>query len=264
MTNPTFRPGHDEGRCDRFVRNRRRAHEFLHHRRGGLTALAAVSLVLTAGASMPPASALTGATSTSASLASRSNVSQLNAASSVFPLLETPLLGTSSLEPPVVPPVRQAQRAPSTLSRPVSAALTRYAVAAPVVPVRVVPPRVSAARGKQTPLRVVGPTYVGRASWYGPGFQGRRTANGERFDTQSLTAAHKTLPFGTRLRVCRQQQCVVVRVNDRGPYIRGRFLDLSSRAAAAIGLVDTGVCTVSATVIASDAVRTGGTWGKQD
>ena len=63
-------------------------------------------------------------------------------------------------------------------------------------------------------------------SWYGPGFHGNLTANGERYNQHGLTAAHKTLPFGTRLRVC-FERCAVVRVNDRGPYIHGRGLDLS-------------------------------------
>ena len=78
------------------------------------------------------------------------------------------------------------------------------------------------------------------ASYYGGRHHGRLTANGERFNQHGMTAAHKTLPFGTRLRVC-LQGCVVVRVNDRGPYIRGRSLDLSSGAAREIGLTARGV-----------------------
>jgi len=84
------------------------------------------------------------------------------------------------------------------------------------------------------------------SSWYGPGFQGFRTANGERFNQHALTAAHKTLPFGTRLKVC-FRRCAVVRVNDRGPYIRGRSLDLSKGAADFIGLAGSGVGRVSIT-----------------
>ena len=79
-------------------------------------------------------------------------------------------------------------------------------------------------------------------SWYGPGFHGRLTANGERYNQHGLTAAHKTLPFGTRLRVC-LDGCVVVRINDRGPFISNRELDLSYGAAAEIGLVPRGVAT---------------------
>jgi rare lipoprotein A len=78
----------------------------------------------------------------------------------------------------------------------------------------------------------------GVASWYGPGFHGRRTASGERFDTNSLTAAHRTLPFGTRVTVVNEStgRSVVVRINDRGPYAHGRVIDLSKAAARAIGV----------------------------
>ena len=81
------------------------------------------------------------------------------------------------------------------------------------------------------------------ASWYGPGFHGRTTANGERYNMHGNSAAHKTLPFGTRLRVC-YQGCVDVRINDRGPYIGARELDLSRGAAAQIGLIHPGVANV--------------------
>jgi rare lipoprotein A len=82
----------------------------------------------------------------------------------------------------------------------------------------------------------------GRASWYGPGFHGRRTASGERFDMNDLTAAHRTLPFGTRVRVLNAQNGreVVVRINDRGPRIRHRIIDLSKAAAAALDLLQVG------------------------
>ena len=86
------------------------------------------------------------------------------------------------------------------------------------------------------------------ASWYGPGFHGRTTANGERYDMYGLTAAHKTLPFGTELRVC-YQGCVDVRINDRGPYIGARDLDLSKGAAEAIGVIHPGVANVEITYL---------------
>ena len=78
----------------------------------------------------------------------------------------------------------------------------------------------------------------GMASWYGPGFHGRLTANGEKFDMHELTAAHKTLPFGTRVLVHnpRTGKEVVVRINDRGPFIKGRVIDLSKAAAKALGM----------------------------
>jgi rare lipoprotein A len=83
-------------------------------------------------------------------------------------------------------------------------------------------------------------------SWYGPGFHGNLTASGERYNQHALTAAHKTLPFGTRLRVC-FLRCAVVRVTDRGPYIHGRDIDLSKGAADAIGLTASGVGRVQVT-----------------
>ena len=90
----------------------------------------------------------------------------------------------------------------------------------------------------------VGRAFSGEASWYGGSFQGRRTANGESFDTGSYTAASKTLPFGTRLRVC-HDGCVTVRINDRGPYVGGRVLDLSRAAAHAIGIYGVGHVTAT-------------------
>ena len=84
------------------------------------------------------------------------------------------------------------------------------------------------------------------ASVYGgdDGLCGRRTANGERLDCSAMTAAHRTLPFGTLVRVC-HSGCVVVRINDRGPFIRGRHIDLSPAAARAIGLHQTGQVAIS-------------------
>ena len=85
-------------------------------------------------------------------------------------------------------------------------------------------------------------------SYYAHYFHGRTTANGERFNMWANTAAHKTLPFGTRLRVC-YQGCVDVRINDRGPYIGYRELDLSYGAASAIGLLGPGVATTQVTYL---------------
>lgn len=88
------------------------------------------------------------------------------------------------------------------------------------------------------------PAHADLASWYGPGFHGRQTANGERFDQNEMTAAHKTLPFGTWVRVTNRAtgRSVVVRINDRGPYVGGRAIDLSRGAARAVGCA--GVCRV--------------------
>src|SRR3954469_14323989 len=92
------------------------------------------------------------------------------------------------------------------------------------------------------------PIQSGGASWYGPGFHGKRTANGERFNTHALTAAHKTLPFGTQLRVTNERtgQSVVVRINDRGPYAHGRVIDLSKAAAETVGISGVGKVTLAA------------------
>lgn len=81
------------------------------------------------------------------------------------------------------------------------------------------------------------------ASWYGPRFHGRPTANGETFDEMAFTAAHKKLRFGTLLRVSnpRTGNSVIVRINDRGPFIRGRHLDLSRAAAMELGMIEKGV-----------------------
>lgn len=89
----------------------------------------------------------------------------------------------------------------------------------------------------------VSKTYYGAASWYGPKFQGRPTANGERFDMEGLTAAHPTLPFDTMVRVTNPNngKSVVVRINDRGPFAGKRIIDLSKRAARDIGLMQRGI-----------------------
>jgi rare lipoprotein A len=90
------------------------------------------------------------------------------------------------------------------------------------------------------------PLESGVASWYGPGFQGRRTASGERYNMYDLTAAHPTLPFGTRLAVRNVStgKTVVVRVNDRGPYKKSRILDLSYAAAREVGVFGPGTAYV--------------------
>lgn len=92
---------------------------------------------------------------------------------------------------------------------------------------------------------------TGVASYYGPGFHGRRTANGEKFNMHAMTAAHRTLPFGTKLKVTntRNGQHTIVRVNDRGPYIGGRVIDLSVAAAKQIGSIQSGVANVKIEVV---------------
>jgi peptidoglycan lytic transglycosylase len=80
------------------------------------------------------------------------------------------------------------------------------------------------------------------ATYYGKEFAGHRTASGERFNPGAMTAAHRTLPFGTRVRVTNPHtgRSVIVRINDRGPFVKGRSIDLSSGAARAIGMGSTG------------------------
>jgi rare lipoprotein A len=94
-------------------------------------------------------------------------------------------------------------------------------------------------------------TISGLASWYGPGFHGRRTASGQIFNQHGLTAAHRSLPFGTRVRVTnvRNGRSTVVKINDRGPYSGGRIIDLSAGAARAIGLHSSGVGKVKVEVL---------------
>ncbi|HSX80051.1 MAG TPA: septal ring lytic transglycosylase RlpA family protein, partial [Candidatus Saccharimonadia bacterium] len=89
-------------------------------------------------------------------------------------------------------------------------------------------------------------TQVVTASWYGPGFHGQETASGETFDQNALTAAHRTLPMGTEAKVTNLEtgQSVTVTINDRGPYVPGRQLDLSQAAAKQIGLTKKGVAKV--------------------
>jgi rare lipoprotein A len=90
--------------------------------------------------------------------------------------------------------------------------------------------------------------FAGKASYYG-NESGSKTASGQRFNQNAMTAAHRSLPFGTKLRVTHRGQSVVVTINDRGPFIRGRVLDLSKGAARAIGLTGAGVGHVTAEVV---------------
>ena len=89
-------------------------------------------------------------------------------------------------------------------------------------------------------------TETGRASFYADKFKGRQTANGEKFRQSKKTAAHKTLPFGTKVTVknLSNGRRVKVRINDRGPFVKGRIIDLSKKAAKKIGMVDAGVADV--------------------
>ena len=102
----------------------------------------------------------------------------------------------------------------------------------------------------------VGSTETGVASWYGHPYHGRRAANGEIYDMEKMTAAHRTLPFGTWVRVKNldNNQTVDVRITDRGPFVGGRILDLSHAAAVSIAMVGPGIAKVKITVIPAPAV----------
>jgi rare lipoprotein A len=104
---------------------------------------------------------------------------------------------------------------------------------------------------------------VGYASWYGAQHQGKRTASGEVYDMNQLTAAHRTLPFGTRLLVTNRDtsQSAEVRVNDRGPFVKGRILDVSYAAARQLGAVGAGTFPVRLRVIALPGTRADGPAG---
>jgi rare lipoprotein A len=114
------------------------------------------------------------------------------------------------------------------------------------------------------PYTVLGKTYQplahaggfrqrGMASWYGGKFHGRKTANGETYDMHAVSAAHKTLPFGTYVRVrnLENQLSIDVRINDRGPFVRGRIIDLSYGAAKGLGLVGPGTARVELVALGS-------------
>ena len=99
------------------------------------------------------------------------------------------------------------------------------------------------AHEKNIPSQHNGNSQLGMASWYGPSFHGKPSASGEPYDMWALTAAHRTLPFGTWVQVTKVEtgKRVIVRINDRGPYIKGRDLDLSKGSALAIGSITEGV-----------------------
>jgi len=104
------------------------------------------------------------------------------------------------------------------------------------------------ANASVTPTSGSSHSFSGMASFYG-NESGSRTASGQRFNQNAMTAAHRSLPFGTKLRVTHGGSSVIVTINDRGPFVRGRVLDLSTGAARAIGLTGAGVGRVTAEVV---------------
>lgn len=120
-------------------------------------------------------------------------------------------------------------------------AITLAIATALAVPVLATPAMTTPALAKQ----------CGSASWYGPRFHGRTTANGERFDQNAMTAAHKRLPFGAKVRVTNQinGKSLTLRINDRGPFAKGRILDASKAAAGKLGFQRRGHAPVCVEVI---------------
>jgi rare lipoprotein A len=92
---------------------------------------------------------------------------------------------------------------------------------------------------------------TGKCSWYGPKFNGKKTASGEKFDSTKFTAAHKTLPFGTKLKITDKKsgKNVIVTVTDRGPFVKSRVLDISSSAAQELGVINKGVFTAEIEIL---------------
>lgn len=135
-----------------------------------------------------------------------------------------------------------------------STILQARALAAPPTPVSTAGAiRVAEASADQ---KEKGPTFSGNASWYGIPFHGKKTASGEIFDMNKLSAAHKTLPFPTKVMVenPKNGQACVIRVTDRGPFVHGRVLDLSREAAKRVGIFP-GVGYVEATVLNSKTAQ---------
>lgn len=140
----------------------------------------------------------------------------------------------------------------ATANAPVKVKKKFAAASKPKTKVKVASAPVKAKKTKVAKASGGGASYQsGMASWYGGKFHGRKTANGETYNMNAMTAAHKTLPFGTRVRVTntRNGDTTVVRINDRGPFIAGRIIDLSRAAAADIGVTNSGVAPVKISIL---------------
>lgn len=146
------------------------------------------------------------------------------------------LAGCAGLRPPSPAPAGStAPSAPAAVVLPTHRLPEAVPGIDPLPPGRLQPPdRPDPPAGPES----AAPAETGIASWYGRAFHGRRTANGERFDMHAMTAAHKTLPFDSLVLVRNpaNERQVVVRINDRGPFRRGRIIDLSQAAARALGI----------------------------
>ena len=156
-------------------------------------------------------------------------------------------LGALSVRPPPRPVFREQADRPSFADPGLADASVATAVTTTSLDGAIPAPSSSlfsgfgVAREAEPEPRPGRPLQSGMASWYGPGFHGRKTASGERFDQMAMTAAHRTLPFGTRVRVVdpKTGRSIVVRINDRGPFAHGRIIDLSKGSALALGMLST-------------------------
>ena len=115
----------------------------------------------------------------------------------------------------------------------------------------VAPPAAELPKPKLKVVPEVVKVITGEASWYGPGFYGNRTANGEVYKPGTMTAAHRTLPFGTKVRVTNlwNGRTAVIRINDRGPFVHHRVIDLGHGAASDLGLIASGIAQVKLEVL---------------
>ena len=129
----------------------------------------------------------------------------------------------------------------------------RLRPAAAVIAAALVVGGCSVATAPLSPVQAADYDRTGKASWYGQRYHGRTTASGSRFDMNAMTAAHRSLPFGTRVRVTNlaNRRSVVLTINDRGPYAGGRIIDVSRRAAEILGMVRKGVVRVRVHTVAA-------------
>ena len=160
----------------------------------------------------------------------------------------TQLLGaTALLMAPLVTTAPALAASSSSLSTPAADAVIRDVVPSPSWEDRFLRQMPASPKG----LPQLASAATGQASWYGPGFYGNRTASGEVFRPGTYTAAHRSLPFGTRVRVTNLNngRSAVVRINDRGPFTGGRIIDLAHGAASDLGVTASGVATVRLEVL---------------
>ena len=159
----------------------------------------------------------------------------------------TQLLGAAALLMAPLVTTAPAMAASSSLSNPAADAVIRDVVPSPSWEDRFLRQMPASPKG----LLQLASAYTGQASWYGPGFYGNRTANGEVFRPGTYTAAHRSLPFGTRVKVTNLNngRSAVVRINDRGPFTGGRIIDLAHGAATDLGVTSSGLATVRLEVL---------------